>query len=51
MGTNVVVGNSPDTILAAANTILQDIEAPGKIPEKWDGHAAERIVEYLLTIQ
>jgi UDP-N-acetylglucosamine 2-epimerase (non-hydrolysing) len=50
VGTNVVVGNSPDKIMTAANTVMHSEEIAGKIPEKWDGQAAERIVEFLLTI-
>jgi len=51
VGTNVVVGNSPDKILAAANDIIHGRVFASKVPEKWDGLAAERIVEYLLTIE
>lgn len=49
MGTNVIVGNSPDRILAAAEKILNGARPKGKIPEKWDGKAAKRIVECLLA--
>ncbi len=48
IGTNVIVGNKPDSILAAAEKILNGTTPKGRIPEKWDGKAAERIVECLL---
>jgi UDP-N-acetylglucosamine 2-epimerase (non-hydrolysing) len=47
-GTNQLVGNSPDAILAVARNILSGQTIKGRIPEKWDGRAAERIVEVLL---
>lgn len=46
-GTNIVVGNSPDRILAEAKKILDGNVKEGKKPELWDGHASERIVEVL----
>ncbi len=48
VGTNIMVGNDPQAILAAARPILDGREIKGAIPEKWDGKAAERIVEVLL---
>ena len=50
IGTNVVVGTSPDSILRHASVILNGRAKPGKIPERWDGKAAERIVEILAGI-
>lgn len=47
-GTNRLVGNSKDDIIKAARSILQGEKAFGKIPEKWDGRAAERIVTVLM---
>jgi UDP-N-acetylglucosamine 2-epimerase (non-hydrolysing) len=49
-GTNVMVGNRPEAILAAARKILNGQLKAGSIPEKWDGHAAERIVEHILGL-
>lgn len=46
-GTNVLVGNRTADILAAAERILQGESRPSRIPDKWDGRAAERIVEWL----
>lgn len=47
VGTNVIVGNDQDRILAAAKDVLEGKQCKGTVPEKWDGHAAERIVEFL----
>ncbi|WP_453960829.1 non-hydrolyzing UDP-N-acetylglucosamine 2-epimerase [Amorphus suaedae] len=46
-GTNVLVGNDRDRILAAAHDILQGDRRSLPVPEKWDGRAAERIVGVL----
>jgi UDP-N-acetylglucosamine 2-epimerase (non-hydrolysing) len=48
-GTNVIVGNRKENILAAARKVLQGDIARGRVPEKWDGQAAERIVQILLS--
>lgn len=48
VGTNVMVGNDAEKILKEARRILRDQAQPGKVPEKWDGKAAGRIVEVLL---
>jgi UDP-N-acetylglucosamine 2-epimerase (non-hydrolysing) len=47
-GTNQIVGQDPAKILAAAREILTGKVKKGSVPELWDGHAAERIVEILL---
>ncbi|MBE0574935.1 MAG: hypothetical protein IH613_03470, partial [Desulfuromonadales bacterium] len=47
-GTNVLVGNDPRKVLEAADTILHGPPLSGRVPEKWDGKAAERIVEVLI---
>lgn len=49
VGTNIVVGNNPEEILAAAHNILSGKCRAGHVPEKWDGRAAERIIEWLLS--
>ncbi len=46
-GTNVIVGNKQDRILEAASEVIEGRRRVGKIPEKWDGKAAERIVEVM----
>ena len=53
IGTNILVGTDPKRILHEANGILAGLTRPGSIPERWDGHAAERIVDVLLeqTVQ
>ena len=50
VGTNVVVGNSRDKILHQATAVLKGEASPGKVPEKWDGKAAERIVQILANL-
>ena len=47
-GSNQVVGTDPETIIAAARTILASRRQTSSIPPLWDGHAAKRIVEILL---
>jgi UDP-N-acetylglucosamine 2-epimerase (non-hydrolysing) len=46
-GTNTLVGRDPARILAAAREILAGGGKGGRIPEFWDGRAAERIVAVL----
>lgn len=46
-GTNTLVGNDKNRILEAARTVLDGETRAASVPEKWDGHAAERIVEIL----
>ncbi len=49
MGTNILVGTDPVRILEAAGAVLDGRVRSGAIPEKWDGRAAERIVNVLLS--
>ena len=42
-GTNNLVGSSRDLILQSVTEILNGRGKRGRIPEYWDGHAAERI--------
>jgi UDP-N-acetylglucosamine 2-epimerase (non-hydrolysing) len=51
IGTNVLVGTEPVRIVQAADSILDGNACPGAIPDKWDGHAADRIVDVLLSQQ
>ncbi len=46
-GTNVVVGQSPDTILQSVNQVITSGGKRGRIPEFWDGQAAQRIIAVL----
>ncbi len=47
-GTNVVVGRDKGKILFEVSKVLNGQGKTGKIPLKWDGKAAERIVEILI---
>ena len=42
-GTNTMVGRDPAAILAGVDDILGGRGKQGRVPEYWDGHAAERI--------
>lgn len=42
-GTNILVGRDRDAILGAVQEILVGNGKRGRVPELWDGHAAERI--------
>lgn len=48
IGTNVLVGSNADAVRRAAFHALQQNSGHHRIPEKWDGHAAERIVDIFL---
>lgn len=43
-GTNTLVGTDMDHLRTEVNKILTGDGKAGRIPDKWDGHAAERIV-------
>ncbi len=46
-GTNVIVGSDPEKIIQAFSDVMKTGGKAGRVPEYWDGKAAERIVEYL----
>lgn len=48
MGTNVLAGTDPRQILEAALRVLDSPLPKNRIPEKWDGRAAERIADHLM---
>lgn len=48
LGTNQLLGNDLELAEKAAMEVLNGNKKIGKIPEKWDGNAAERIVEILI---
>jgi UDP-N-acetylglucosamine 2-epimerase (non-hydrolysing) len=47
-GTNVLVGLDPERIVSCALRALAEPPPAGRIPELWDGRAAERILDILL---
>ena len=47
-GSNTLVGEDPDCILAEAMPILRGEGKVGRVPSMWDGHASKRIVDQLL---
>jgi UDP-N-acetylglucosamine 2-epimerase (non-hydrolysing) len=48
IGTNRLVGTDPQRIRETALAVLSNGSRPHRVPDKWDGHAAERIVGILL---
>ncbi len=50
-GTNTIAGSDADTILSVARDVLASGGKAGRIPEKWDGRAAERIRDVLVVWQ
>ncbi len=49
IGTNTLVGEDFEMAFSVASDILNGKKKTGQIPELWDGKAAERIVERLLS--
>ena len=50
LGTNLLVGNDPEKIESAFETLFSGNWKSGETPPLWDGKSAERIVKHLLTI-
>lgn len=46
-GTNSVVGTDRERVLAAVESVLRTGGKRGRVPEGWDGHAAERVASHL----
>ncbi len=46
-GTNILVGTDRDRIMSSVEDILTGRARKGSVPEKWDGHATERIISIL----
>lgn len=47
VGTNELIGTNPDAIKPALDKLFAGQWKKGAIPELWDGHAADRIVQIL----
>ena len=47
LGTNTIVGLDPARLIEKAQDILTHGRKQTQIPELWDGHASERIVDIL----
>ena len=46
-GTNTIVGSDPKRIMGAFRDVLETGGKAGRVPELWDGKAAERIAEVI----
>jgi UDP-N-acetylglucosamine 2-epimerase (non-hydrolysing) len=51
VGTNTLVGTCPERILSAFKQVLGNSQVMRRVPDLWDGHAAERIVRTLLELR
>ncbi|MDR3119051.1 MAG: UDP-N-acetyl glucosamine 2-epimerase [Mediterranea sp.] len=49
LGTNELVGESPEALDEAMQTLMAGKWKTGSLPERWDGRTAERIVRILLS--
>lgn len=49
MGTNELVGEDPETLATAMDTLMRGEWKRGTLPERWDGRTAERIIQILLA--
>src|ERR1700687_3585758 len=49
IGANKLVGSDPTTIVAAVRATMSRDCLLTRMPEKWDGHAARRIVDTLCS--
>src|SRR5690606_10798751 len=50
IGTNELLGTEPEALERALQILFAGDWKKGGIPERWDGKAAERIVEILLSL-
>jgi UDP-N-acetylglucosamine 2-epimerase (non-hydrolysing) len=48
-GTNRLIGADPNSMLRFAKQVLREPPQSGRLPELWDGKAAQRIVEVLVN--
>lgn len=51
VGTNELIGTNPDAIKPALDKLFAGEWKKGAIPELWDGHTAERIIEILAELE
>lgn len=51
IGTNELLGTNPKAIKPAMDKLFSGKWKKGSIPEKWDGHSAQRIVRTLLSLK
>ncbi|MDX1811295.1 MAG: UDP-N-acetylglucosamine 2-epimerase (non-hydrolyzing) [Gammaproteobacteria bacterium] len=49
-GTNTIVGTDPEKIRLAFNDVMETGGKAGRVPEYWDGKAADRIVAHLDSV-
>ena len=47
VGTNIMVGSDTDLVIEEAKKVISGRAKKGRIPELWDGKAAERIVSII----
>jgi UDP-N-acetylglucosamine 2-epimerase (non-hydrolysing) len=50
IGTNEMVGTNPENIVPYLKKLVSGHWKKGDIPELWDGHTSDRIVEKLITL-
>lgn len=50
LGTNELIGDDLDKLSECLKTIIDDKWKKGAVPNLWDGHTSERIVEALISI-
>ena len=48
VGTNTLVGRDPAQIVPAAAAVLDGRGKQGRVPDLWDGHAADRIADVIV---
>jgi len=51
IGTNRLVGNDPQRIIDGFKQVVNEVWKKGEIPPKWDGKAAERIVNVIKKVR
>ena len=48
VGTNVLVGEAPETLKLSLQNMLSGQWKDGSIPDRWDGRSGERVLHILL---